>query len=59
MALTQDQRNRIGEVVKDILLRRIDNFPEIGAEIRNAPFHNAFLECFNDKLGSLNSVKFQ
>lgn len=54
MVLTQDQKNRISEVVKDILLRRIDNFPEIGAEIRNAPFHSAFLECFNDRLGSLN-----
>lgn len=54
MALTQDQKNRISEVVKDILLRRIENFPEIGAEIRNAPFHSAFLECFNDRLSSLN-----
>lgn len=54
MALTQNQKNRISEVVKDILLRRIENFPEIGAEIRNAPFHSAFLECFSDRLGSLN-----
>lgn len=54
MALTQDQKNRISEVAKDILLRRIENFPEIGAEIRNAPFHSAFLECFNSRLGSLN-----
>jgi len=54
MALIQDQKNRISEIVKDILLRRIENFPEIGAEIRNAPFHTAFLECFNDRLGSLN-----
>ena len=54
MALTQDQRNRIGEVVKEILLRRIENFPEIGAEIRNAPFHSAFLDCFHDRLGTLN-----
>ena len=54
MALTQDQKNRISEVVKDILLRRIENFPEVGAEIRNAPFHTAFLECFKERLGSLN-----
>ena len=54
MTLTQDQKNRISEVVKDILLRRIENFPEVGAEIRNAPFHTAFLECFNERLGSLN-----
>ena len=43
MALTQDQKNRIHEVIKEILLRRIKNFPEVGAEIRNAPFHSAFL----------------
>ncbi len=54
MALNQDQKNRISEVVKDILLRRIENFPEIGAQIRNAPFHDAFLECFKDKLKPLN-----
>jgi hypothetical protein len=54
MTLTQDQKNRISEVVKEILLRRIENFPEIGAEIRNAPFHTAFLDCFSSKLGSLN-----
>lgn len=54
MALTQDQKNRISEVVKDILLRRIDNFPELGAQVRNAPFHSAFLECFRERLGILN-----
>lgn len=54
MALQHDQKNRISEVVKDILLRRIENFPEVGAEIRNAPFHTAFLDCFSERLGSLN-----
>ncbi|OIO48656.1 MAG: hypothetical protein AUJ32_00095 [Parcubacteria group bacterium CG1_02_40_82] len=53
MALIQDQQNRISEVVKDILLRRIDNFPELGAQIRNAPFHAAFLECFKEKIAPL------
>lgn len=54
MLLTQDKQNKISEVVKSILLRRIDNFPESGAEIRNAPFHKAFLECFKDRLEPLN-----
>ena len=54
MPLIQDQQNRISEVVKDILFRRIDNFPELGAQIRNAPFHRAFLECFRERLGPLN-----
>ena len=50
MKLNQDQQNRISEIVKDILLSRIDNFPIIGAQIRNAPFHEAFLECFKKEL---------
>lgn len=54
MLLTQDKQNRIGEVVKDILLRRIDNFPKFGAEVRNAPFHKAFLECFKERFDPLN-----
>lgn len=54
MPLTQDQQNRISEVVKDILLRRIENFPELGAQIRNAPFHRAFLEYFRERLEPLN-----
>lgn len=57
MPLTQDQKNRISEIIKDILLRRIDNFPEIGAQIRNAPFHDAILECFKEKLTPLNIEK--
>src|SRR3990167_4350629 len=54
MALTQDQKNRISEVVKDILLRRIESFPQLGAQIRNAPFHDALLECFRRELAPLN-----
>ena len=54
MALTQDQRNRIAEIVKEILLRRIENFPQLGAQVRNAPFHDAFLECFRRELAPLN-----
>jgi|SRR3989338_894558 len=53
MPLTQDQKNRIGEVVKEILSRRIENFPESGSQIRNAPFHSAILECFREKLEPL------
>lgn len=53
MALSQDQKDRISEVVKEILLRRIENFPEIGAELRNAPFHAAFLECFTNRFAVL------
>lgn len=54
MPLTTDQKNRISEVIKDILLRRIENFPELGTQIRNAPFHSTILECFRERLGHLN-----
>ncbi len=54
MALTQDQKNRISEVIKAMLLLRVENFPELGAEIRNAPFHVAVLECFSERLGALH-----
>lgn len=54
MPLTTDQKNKISEVIKDILLRRIENFPELGAQIRNAPFHSAILECFRERMGHLN-----
>ncbi len=47
-------KNRIGEVIKVILLRRIESFPEMGAQIRNAPFHMALLDCFREKLEPLN-----
>lgn len=54
MALTQDQKNRIHEEVKKILLSRIESFPNLDAQIRNAPFHSAILECFKEKLSPLN-----
>lgn len=50
MSLSSDQKNRISEVVKNILLSRIESFPERTSEIRNAPFHEAFLKCFEDKI---------
>ncbi len=53
MTLTKDKQDRIAEVVKEILLKRIENFPVNGEKIRNAPFHDAFLECFKKELKPL------
>lgn len=53
MALTEDQKNRISEVSKKILLSRIESFPNITTKIRNAPFHKALLECFKNKIKPL------
>jgi hypothetical protein len=50
MSINPDQKLRIQEVVKDILLSRLNSFPNDSISIRNAPFHNAFLEAFRDRL---------
>jgi len=54
MALSQDQMNRIEEIVKGILSRRIENFPEDSSNVRNAPFHKIILKAFEDRIGILN-----
>lgn len=54
MSFTQEQKNRIEEEVKKILLSRIESFPEESTRVRNAPFHSAFLECFKDRIKPLN-----
>ncbi len=53
MSLTQDQKNRIIEVVKSILLSKGD-IPQLAVAINNAPFHETILERFRKELGSLN-----
>ncbi|OGI78654.1 hypothetical protein A3C57_01925 [Candidatus Nomurabacteria bacterium RIFCSPHIGHO2_02_FULL_33_12] len=55
MALTKDQKNRISEVVKKIMVSRIESFPsdELKGN-RNAPFHDAVLECFKNQFRNLN-----
>jgi len=49
-SLSKDQKDRISEVVKEILTTRLENFPEPNQLIRNAPFHERFLVAFADKL---------
>lgn len=53
MSLTQDQKVRIEEEAKKILLSRIESFPDESTRVRNAPFHDAFLECFKDRIKPL------
>ena len=50
MPLSRDKINRITEVAKHILLSRTESFPANGEDIRNAPFHEAFLSAFQDQL---------
>lgn len=54
MALSKEQKVKIEEVVKSILLSRLENFPDESTQIRNAPFHAAFLECFKERIKPLN-----
>ncbi len=54
MALSNEQKVKIEEIVKAILLSRMDNFPDLGASNRNAPFHEAFLKAFKNRLRPLN-----
>ncbi|MBU2595313.1 TdeIII family type II restriction endonuclease [Patescibacteria group bacterium] len=54
MAIDREQKIRIEELVKNILIRRMGNFPEDDSEVRNAPFHHLFLRAFEDKLKKFN-----
>ncbi len=55
MALSKDKKNRISEVVKKIMLSRIESFPSLELKgNRNAPFHEAILECFQEQFKNLN-----
>jgi len=49
-SLSAEQKDRIAEVVKDILTTRFESFPEPSQLIRKAPFHERFLSAFSDKL---------
>src|SRR3989338_9175048 len=51
--LTVEQRDRIREVIKEILSSRIENFPVETDLVRNAPFHERILNAFSHKFNSL------
>lgn len=50
MALTNKQKEKISTEVIKTLVSRFESFPEDVATNRNAPFHEAFLNAFADKL---------
>ena len=49
MALSINQKSRITEEVKKILESRIESFPDISSQNRNAPFHDLILDCFTEQ----------
>jgi hypothetical protein len=50
MSLRDDIKEKISIEVIKTLVTRFDNFPEDAKNNRNAPFHEAFLKAFTDKL---------
>uniref|UniRef100_A0A7V2ZMR1 type II site-specific deoxyribonuclease n=1 Tax=Ignavibacterium album TaxID=591197 RepID=A0A7V2ZMR1_9BACT len=50
MALTLKQKEKISVEVIKTLITRFETFPEDASNNRNAPFHEAFLKAFADKL---------
>lgn len=59
MALTQQQKEKISIEVIKTLVTRFESFPEDASSNRNAPFHDAFLKAFSDKLhGKVSDTPF-
>jgi hypothetical protein len=59
MALTNTQKEKISVEVIKTLVSRFDSFPEDASNNRNAPFHEAFLKAFANKLeNSVSDVPF-
>ena len=50
MALTNKLKEKISIEVIKTLITRFEKFPEDASNNRNAPFHEAFLNAFSDKL---------
>lgn len=50
MAISTKQKEKISLEVIRTLVTRFESFPEDAAANRNAPFHEAFLSAFSDKL---------
>jgi hypothetical protein len=50
MALSIYEKERISIEVIKTLVTRFESFPEDASNNRNAPFHDAFLKAFSDKL---------
>lgn len=54
MTINQDKKDRVEEEIKKILATRIENFPKVDHQNRNAPFHNLILSAFREQLKGIN-----
>jgi len=55
MSLSIVQKDLITRGVRKILSRKIEKFPQIGQEVRNAPFSQLFLKAFEKQLKNINT----
>lgn len=53
MNLPKEKKDRISEVIKDILLSRIEDFPQLNHKNRNAPFHDLIFSAFEKQLAPI------
>lgn len=59
MTLSNSIKEKISIEVIKTLVTRFDNFPQDASKNRNAPFHEAFLNAFSDKLnGKVSDTPF-
>lgn len=59
MGLSDNIKEKISIEVIKVLVTRFENFPEDASNNRNAPFHEAFLNAFSDKLnGKVSDIPF-
>lgn len=54
MSINNLKRDQIAEVIKNILASRIETFPELNHQNRNAPFHDLILQAFDKQLHNLS-----
>lgn len=52
MSISDLKVQRISELAIRVLLKRFESFPEDSMDNRNAPFHEAFLKAFSDKISN-------
>ena len=59
MSFGENTKEKISIEIIKTLVRRFELFPEDATTNRNAPFHEAFLKAFTDKLeGKLSDIPF-
>lgn len=51
--MNNEIKEHVASTVINILVKRFDTFPQDASNNRNAPFHEAFLEAFGNKLGKI------